>query len=533
MNEEKARLEYRPHFATWLELWDLFESVVEGMPAILQYLYRYPAESQKKYEYRRNLATWHGIPSEILLRWVQTFSKALVTETVPEPLKPLLEDIDGAGQPISKWRKHVFDEMGTYGVVWGVVDAPATDVEIKTEAQRRELGVSPYVSLYSPTHVINWNEDSRGKLTMAMIDTGETKLDEEKKVFLRVIRKYEITGDSVTVTDIYADDQHTIRRTAPVTTLTMIGVDKKPLLPVFRAGIVKSKKYPGYYRSPLSGIAEKSRQLFNKESQAEVLYAKAAFSFLIWPEGKKVKSIGQNTLVEIAPGEILPAYVEPTATLFEQFRSESTKLIRDLFVVAGVKPTQTELVDNRKSGAAISEERHEQRDKVSIIADAVHTFEQNMWSAMCAFIGRPELLNQITLEYPLQYDINSMNDDIAELERYALLRNATLYMDKFTGFVRRKVLSKETQNKAIEEQAKSLTLRFSALPDAVIANAANVLKNGIVSLGELVRAVNPEYATKSDKEAEQIAIENIRRYKEVSDEYGIAQAVNSILGQET
>jgi len=521
--ETKPKLQRHKFFDLFKVLWSLYEDVVEGMPAMLAHLYRYPAESAKKFAYRKDLACWHGLPAEIVLRWVQTFAKALVNTKVPPPLEYALTNVDGAQSTINAWRQDVFDHMATYGSLWGLIDAPASDVKIKTEAQRKAAGIYPYCVLYTPAHVVDWTETHSGSITMALVDTGTEVKQEGKEMTL--YRRYMLNPTGATITEELVDEGNTIvQEGMNRVDLVMSDAQGKPMLPIFRAGIIASKKYKGYYRSPLDGIADKSKYLFNNDSQLVNLFAKAAFAFLVWPAGQRVKELGQNSLVEVDPGQIIPQYVSPDSTLFTQYFEMSSQLTRDIFVIAGMKPTQTQLFDNRKSGAAIAEERHDTRDKVTIIADAVARFERQMWDTLSAYLGQPELATLVVQQYPVAYDVYSLTDQLAELEAYAQRRNVSLYMERFEYFVRLKVRDKEMQDKIIEEERKSLSLRFGALSAPVISSLEMLLKNGVVNVAQIVRTVNPDFAQKTDAEALTFAQDNMKQYQADADEFGLAAA---------
>jgi hypothetical protein len=90
--------------------------------------------------------------------------------------------------------------------------------------------------------------------------------------------------------------------------------------------------------------------------------------------------------------------------------------------------------------------------------------------------------------------------------------------------VRLKVRNREMQDQIIEEERKSLALRFGALSAPVIGSLEMLLKNGVVNVAQIVRTVNPEYAQRTDAEALAFALANMEQYKEAADVFGLAAA---------
>jgi len=528
MKDKKFEL-YQENWEIWQPLWDQYESTIEGQPAIQKYLFRYPGERQNKYEYRARLSTWHGLMDAITQRWVQTFNRANKEVTVPDLLKEIKDNFDYAGNSINKMRELWFLDTSTYGVLWGMVDEPMwpNRPDKPSEADKKKANIRPYGTTYTQPHVLKWRKDKYGNLTLVRIQTDDVHLEDEKEY--PIYRDYVIASFDEELASGYRDFWLKDKKEPVVINSFKIGLvnDKgEPILPWVRSACLESRKYNGYARSPIDGISDLGVSLFNYDSQCVVLFAKVGFCFLVMPEKGDTKHIGLNTIIEVPKDGIMPDYVTPKAVLFEQYANVSERIIKQIFTTAGVK-NRANIVDTRKSGAAIKAEDIETEDKVSLIAENVRRFEYEMWKLIGYSLKKPELLGKIKLDYPENYDIRSLEAELADLQAISLTDNKEWKLQQFESIVRRKVRNQEDQDRIIKEAKTSISMQFAGLGANVIKMLPDLLKMGIVNIPKLVKEINPEYRDRTDAECIKWAAENMKMWKDAQDEFNMSNEVNN------
>ena len=496
---------HKEGWSVWAPSWEKYEKCIDGRPVIESELYQYPTEDDSKYAYRKKISVWSALPSEIMARQKQTFLKADVRVELPtdEDLSLVENSFGAGGKSAQKWRGEVFDELNTYGRVWALVDEPRWEdrPDNATEADRRNAGIRPYVALYSCPHVLNWDYDQRGALVFVRTDTGMVAEVDGREVDLyRDFTRTEV-GYAVTLTywrEAKGEIPEGVAALESEGEYTLTDADGKPVLPWVVKSTDLTKSDPNYPRSPMAGVFDKSIQLYNSNGQREAYFAKAAFSAIVMPEGGDVKQFGQSSIItENAQTKGVTRWVNPDSTVFEAYRVKDDQLIREVFVLAGVRQTQDNVVDNRKSGAAISEERVELRDKVGGVADDVRDVELDCRKLICYRLGKHKLVGKVGLTYPTDYDVYGLEQELQRLEKTKLTQNRKLYEEMFRSFANRKISDPDTRAAIVLAETKSRGMTLDTLSKAAPVIPL-LLQTGVLSVADLARMIDPELSPDDD-----------------------------------
>ncbi len=89
--------------------------------------------------------------------------------TGDEQLTSFLNDADLDGRSFNNVIREMQMNASIYGTCWAVLDKPA--VQTQSRAEELQLDIRPYISLYTPENVLNWNfERSRnGKYVLTSL----------------------------------------------------------------------------------------------------------------------------------------------------------------------------------------------------------------------------------------------------------------------------------------------------------------------------------------------------------------------------
>lgn len=170
---------------------------------------RYGSYIQRAVFYNATRRTLDGLVGEV-------FSRDPIV-TIPNDLKPVLTDADGAGVALSQQSKMCLSYIMGYGRSGLLADYPDTGGKPATVAQLKSGEVKPTINLYTPHTLVNWRSKvfgARRLLTLVVIH--ESVLDESDPFELRyedqwrVLKLIDVEGQRVYQVEIWrkeVDDQ--------------------------------------------------------------------------------------------------------------------------------------------------------------------------------------------------------------------------------------------------------------------------------------------------------------------------------------
>jgi hypothetical protein len=93
-------------------------------------------------------------------------------------VEEFLDDCDLDGSDLDDFMRLVSDTMAVYGSAWIAVDRPS--YQASTLAEEQQLGIRPYVTLYTPLQVLDWtyNRAINGKNELTMVKIREASYDD-------------------------------------------------------------------------------------------------------------------------------------------------------------------------------------------------------------------------------------------------------------------------------------------------------------------------------------------------------------------
>lgn len=159
----------RPEVSQMAEKWTMLEDCLAGQQAVKSkrtaYLPmprvgndkeqadRYAIYIERAVFYNATRRTLDGLMGEV-------FSRDPVVK-LPEPLMPILQNLDGAGSSAKQIAKKGLSYLMSFGRAGLLADYPRTEGPV-TVAQKQSGDIRPIVTLYPPQSIINWRTEMRG-----------------------------------------------------------------------------------------------------------------------------------------------------------------------------------------------------------------------------------------------------------------------------------------------------------------------------------------------------------------------------------
>ena len=488
-------------------IWKKNQSAVDGKPFVQKYLYQYNTESDKKFNRRKELSAYNNLPDTILQRWLQIFNKGKKTiETEGKDIELISEDIDRKGNDTSAYANILFKDNAIFGSSWNLIDLPEWDSEGKSEQERLDNNIYPYVSNYTQDNVIDWDYDDFGNIIKIVVDTGKTiTIDtEEKKLFDFYVKGYK---------ERFYYGEKNVRIMLMSNEIIWNG---QPVMPWVVDGVYSYSNMPDYYKSPMNAINDASVELYNRGSASGNAYDQTDFQFLAVEDGTIIDQLGNDTLVTYLPGASQPLWVAPNSGNFEQTRKELSRMSKSIFELAGMK-SRAVSGDVAKSGEAMRMEDAVSENKVELIGGTVERTLNKIWDMLILANGNDKA--GIKLTFPDSYAVDALSDELDNLSKIFELKNNAYYLIKLNEFVRRTVSDTDDQQRCIEEAERNTGLRLSSLQqnDVLIT----CINNGTLKLANLAKEIEPTLKDKTDEEINAWIMENGKFLQELNDKFGL------------
>lgn len=329
-------------------------------------------------------------------------------------VETFLHDADLKGTAFSTFmQEQVAIPAGVYSHVLVVVDMPGEASASPSRLASVEANYHPYVSVYAPQDVVNWNMDTDGRFLWVRVredapdETGpfDTR-GKQRSVYRTWTREAWFLTDDKGVQ--IATEEH--------------GLGEVPAL---FARTKDNKRYPTIGKSMLTDIAYVNRSIFNKCSLVDEFSYGQAFPFLAVPIGekqanvdivaKKLKEVGSKSAMAYDGGTDPPTYVSPQVETAAFLVSEVESLSRKIAEIAKMQDFSAK--ETNASGVAKAYDFHDQNASLAKIASNLEDAERKIlrlvhkWSTSGA--NEPDDTD-ILVEYPDDFNVKAMNEEIDE-----------------------------------------------------------------------------------------------------------------------
>ncbi len=459
-----------PDFLQWSDEWDLYRDILGDVDVEKEkYLPRGRQENQSLYDFRVRLSQF--IPESVLAvtKVVASLYRDKPKRDLGEPrLDSFMNNVDLEGASFNSFMEQVAFQLLGYGTVRILVNMKSPSVEEGqqlTRADEIEQEAQPFLILYNPMSVIDWENDEYGHMTMCRIkeqrivnlgNKGHGKLTKFLQYDESTVKVFEFLESSEDVSLVNVDEQEHGLGIIPMIT--------------------------GYYRKvkPMIGssyIRYSSRADIRKfQAESDLAYdtyihAHPTLKAKIKGELSQV-GVGTNTFLKLDPDANEDvSYIEPPRSCFEVLRFVIEEARHSIFRQAGVDPLgifQAGTAIYQSSGVSRAwSYAHSEARILSGLASTMEVLERRIFEVVLRFLNPTtaspsEKLFEGEILYPQEFDLASTGELIAETAALTQLINSETLL---------KTLHKRiAASKVGDATSETLSLIMSEIDEGDIVN---------------------------------------------------------------
>ena len=372
------------------------------------YLHRYILESPEEYDARVRHTPLDNHCKNVVQIYTSFLWRVPPTrdygnlDNDPQLLS-FIKDADLDGRSFNTVMREVQMNASIYGNCWVVVDKPQTNA--KTKAEELEQDIRPYVSIYTPENVVNWNysrassgrfyldylvivEDINAERAILKVFTEETISTYEVEEYEKEVK----TGGSRLIEEIP----------------NPIGV-----IPAVNVYNLRGHKRP-IGISDLSDVAHLQQSIYNDYSEKEQLIRLANHPSLVKTPNVEA-SAGAGSIIEIPEdldAQLRPYIIQPSGQNLDGIMKcihNKVDAIDRITHMGSVRATGSQIA----SGIALQTEFQLLNARLSEKADYLENAEEHIWSLFAQWLNKDF---DGTINYPDTFDIRDWANDMQYLQ---------------------------------------------------------------------------------------------------------------------
>jgi hypothetical protein len=284
-------------------------------------------------------------------------------------LESFINDADLDGRSFNNVIREMQVNASIYGTCWAILDKPA--VQTQTRAEEIQLDIRPYISLYTPENVLNWNFERtlNGRYILTRLVLLEDLFDDVATI--RVWTNEDITTYKVKdYTKGYSTSKPMLLDEMP----NMLG--KVPAVILYNQ---KSQRR-GIGISDLNDVAELQKAIYNDYSEIEQLIRLSNHPSLVKTPNVEA-SAGAGSIIEMPEDldyNLKPYLIQPSSQSLDGIMNNinmKVEAINRITHMGAVRATQ----DRVQSGIALQTEFQLLNARLSEKADYLQNAEEQIW----------------------------------------------------------------------------------------------------------------------------------------------------------
>ena len=403
MSIQQELMNTHPNWKEYLERWKfLIDSYWGGHNwKEGEYLASYIFENREQYETRLDNTPYDNhtkatiaIYNSFLFR--QPPKRDMGSIANDSGITAFMKDADLDGRNFDSVMRDVSTYSSIYGHCWVVLDKPTTTAF--TRAEELQQGIRPYVSLYTPENVLDWNytRASNGSYYLNYL-----KVYEGKNSGKDVIREYTIDTIRVYYMD---DDEAFLQQETP------------NALGIIPAVCVYSQRSPikGIGVSDVGDVADMSKAIYNELSELEQLVRISNHPTLVKSTSAQA-SAGAGSIIQVPddmPDSLKPYLLEPNGSGIEGILESITKKVEAIDRMAHMGGIRS-IESRRLSGVALATEFQLLNARLAEKADNLEHAEEQIWRIYALWQGTTW---NGEIKYPDSFNIQDKYNDMNMLK---------------------------------------------------------------------------------------------------------------------
>jgi hypothetical protein len=405
MNDKAQLMEANPHWNENILRWQfLIDSYLGGKDyKDGKYLAEYIMETISEYQGRldntpldNHVKAIVAIYNSFLFR---TPPKRLFGSLEKDPsLVNFLKDADLDGRSFDAVMRDISTYSSVYGNCWIIIDKPQSVAY--TRAEELNQGLRPYISIYTPENVLDWNY-VRGM-------NGSYYLD--------YIKVFEGQSNGRNMYRIYTPDTITVASAADNDTEVRVEMELPNQLGVIPAVCVYGQRSPvkGIGVSDVGDVADVQRAIYNELNEVYQLLTLTNHPSLVKTASTSA-SAGAGAIIQMPEdlqGELKPYLLQPSGASIDgllnslRFKIES---IDRMAHMGGIRSIET----RRLSGVALATEFQLLNARLAEKGDNLEHAEEQLWRLYSRWQG---FIWDGEIDYPNSFNIQDKYNDMNMLK---------------------------------------------------------------------------------------------------------------------
>lgn len=500
----------------WLQFLDLYEGENLG-----KYIHRHARESSTSHEERVKRISYRNFCAPVVDLYVHyLFSKPIIrtageqTVTIPsqrkrEPPAPRqkskltliqggkdtaantidaewerwLLNVDRNGNTIDRFMADVARFAFIFGHMFVVADMPRIDTPPRTEAQRRQLKLEPYLVYYFPTEVPNWDLDDQGQPLWVRLrefpsgavgpfgEQRTTQMGRTQKQITtyadptlgRVDRRHYLTSRPVKARyRTWTRDRWVVhdvdRDRVELVAEGRHNLGQVPLVSVYNR---RYSRYPFVGQSLISDVSLLNTEILNLDSLINEAVYQSVINILVLgrqPQDAEEIIIGANNVLEYA-GDKPPYFLTPSTAPLAYMESRIQGMREEIYRLAklggglGLEPRSV------PSGVAAAFEFNETNKVLAERGDELESAEDRIHDLWYQWMGTQR---HGLIDYPDDFSVQSFEEE---------LRLATQTKQSLRSPTARREMEKRVAKRILhnvsEETLERIVFETDVVPDSV------------------------------------------------------------------
>ena len=400
-------IDAHPQYNKYIKRWQyLADSYAGGIDYELgEYLEKYYFENGEEYLKRirttaldNHVKSVIGIYNSFLYRRPITRNFGAIEN---EPmLNAFIEDADLDGRSFEAIMREISLQTMIYGHCWIMLDKPTT--QVNTRAEELEQGLRPYISIYTPENVLDWDYT---RLPNGKYQLDYFKCKEEANKNTQYVREF--TKEEI---NLYEYDSDKDQQKASYLGSIPNQLGKIPAICVY----AQRSPSRGVGISPVGDIADAQKQLYDMTSEILQLIQISNHPSLVKTADVEAAA-GAGAIIQMPqtmdPG-LKPYLLQPSGQNIESVLNAMDKVVGTIdrqACLGGIRSVES----RRLSGVALTTEFQMLNAKLSDFAHNLEHAEEQIWRLFAQYQG---MAFDGKIEYPRSFSIQDKANDVLMLK---------------------------------------------------------------------------------------------------------------------
>ena len=358
-------------------------------------------------------------------------------------IESFTKDADLDGRSFNNVIKEMQINSSIYGTCWAIIDKPRAVT--KTRAEELQQDIRPYISLYTPENVLNWNYE---RLANGRFYLTSLSLVEEATEDYAIIKVWSLEDISTFVVEDF---------NKPYAEGKVKMIDEIPnVLGEIPAVVLYNQKSQrrAIGISDLNDVAELQKSIYNDYSEIEQLIRLSNHPSLVKTPNVEA-SAGAGSIIEmpedLAP-ELKPYIIQPSSQSLDGIMkviNMKVEAINRITHMGAVRNTKSQI----SSGVALRTEFELLNARLAEKADYLQNAEEQIWSLFAKWQNK---VFEGEIIYPETFDLRDYASDLEYLQKAkASGVKSNTFIKEIDKQIARAVIDDDEQIKTIDNEINS------------------------------------------------------------------------------